>query len=272
MTTTTTTTTTKATSAGNFYTMNPLNSTLFSVLSGIYTVVSAVVCLIFGSPAVTKTIPTKSQNSDKKRKVAIITGSNTGIGLATAQELVVHHGIDCILACRNKSKADQAVQTINAAAITAKSAARAHFVHPCDLSHLDSVRDFAKYVRAQYDTLDILICNAGVNNTTEGRTADGLELIFQSNVLGHFLLTKLLLDLFPEQGTGRIVTLSSVAHHFVDSRAALDEEYWKSIAKLDTSKSSILPSYFRSVFEDCMQSYPPSKLATLLFAKELNRR
>lgn len=263
---------TKATSAGNFYPMNPLNSTIFSVLSGIYVVVSAIVCIIFGSPAVTKTLPSSKSSAKGKRKVAIITGSNTGIGLASAKELVVNHGVDCILACRNKSKADQAVEAINAAAISAKVTARAHFVHPCDLSSFDSVRDFAKYFRAKYDTLDILICNAGVNNTTEGRTADGLELIFQSNVLGHFLLTKLLFDLFPENGDGRIVTLSSVAHHFVDSKAALDEEYWKSLAKLDTSKSSVLPSYLRSVFEDCMQSYPPSKLATLLFAKELNQR
>lgn len=263
---------TKATSAGNFYPMNPLNSTLFSVLSGIYTVFSAILTIIFGSPSVTKVVPNSKMTTKEMRRTCIVTGANTGIGLASAKNLVVNHGVDCILACRNKSKADKAVELINAAAISAKVSARAHFVHPCDLSSFDSVRNFSKAFRAKYDALDILICNAGVNNTTEGRTTDGLELIFQSNMLGHFLLTKSLFDLFPDSGTGRIVTLSSVAHHFVDNKAALDEKYWKSLANLDTSKSSILPSYFRSVFEDCMQSYPPSKLATLLFAKELNKR
>ena len=261
----------KATSAGNFYTMNPVNSTIFSVLSGMYTVVSAILCMILGSPTVMKAVPAKT-SAKGRRRVAVITGSNTGIGLASATELVVEHGIDCILACRNKSKADKAVEAINDAAASAKVSARAHFLHPCDLSSFESVRQFAKAFREKYETLDILICNAGVNNTTEGRTTDGLELIFQSNVLGHFLLTKSIFDLFPDNGDGRIVTLSSVAHHFVDSNAALDEKYWKSLAKLDTSKSSVLPSYFRSVFEDCMQSYPPSKLATLLFALALNQK
>ena len=263
---------TKATAAGNYYPMNPINSTLFSVLCGIYTVLAAIVTFVCGSPAVAKVPPTGKSSTKDRRRTCIITGSNTGIGLASAKDLVVNHGVDCILACRNKSKADKAVEVINAAAISAKVSARAHFVHPCDLSSFDSVRDFSKAFRAKYDTLDILICNAGVNNSTEGRTTDGLEIIFQSNMLGHFLLTKSLFDLFPDDGTGRVVTLSSVAHHFVDNKAALDEKYWKTLANLDTSKSSILPSYFRSVFEDCMQSYPPSKLATLLFAKELNQR
>lgn len=261
----------RATSASNFYTMNPINSTIFSVLSGIYTVVSAMFCMILGSPTVTKPVPVKT-STNGRRRVAVITGSNTGIGLASATQLVLNHDIDVILACRSRSKAETAAETINDAAAAAKVSAKAHFLHPCDLSSFESVRQFANAFQEKYDTLDILVCNAGVNNTTEGRTADDLELIFQSNILGHFLLTKSLFEMFPDNGEGRVVTLSSVAHHFVDSNAKLDETYWKSLARLDTSKSSVLPSYFRSVFEDCMQSYPPSKLATLLFAKELNSR
>ena len=262
--------TTTTTSAANFYTMNPINSTIFSVAAAIYTIAAAIYCMIMGSPVVKKVTPAKT--SEGRRRVAVITGSNTGIGLATATALVLHHNVDVILACRSREKATKAAETINVAAASANVSARAQFLHPCDLSSFDSVKEFAKVFREKYKTLDILINNAGVNNTTEGRTTDNLELIFQSNVLGHFLLTKSLIDLFPDNGHGRIVTLSSVAHHFVSSSATLDEIYWKELAKLNTSKSSFLPSYLRTVFEDSMQSYPPSKLATLLFAKELNAR
>jgi NAD(P)-dependent dehydrogenase (short-subunit alcohol dehydrogenase family) len=260
------------TSATPFYTMNVVNSTLFSVLCGIYAVVALLSCLLFGAPKENQFHPVKILSSQDRRRTAVITGSNTGIGFATAHQLVLNHNVDVVLACRSRDKATKAAEKINAEAKACGVSARAIFLHPCDLSSFESVRQFSKVLHEKLNALDILVCNAGVNNTTEGRTIDDLELIFQSNVLGHFLLTKLLFDLFPDSGEGRIVTLSSVAHHFVDSGASLDETFWHGLAKLDSSSSSFLPSYFRSVFEDCMQSYPPSKLATLLFSTELNRR
>jgi NAD(P)-dependent dehydrogenase (short-subunit alcohol dehydrogenase family) len=267
------------TSATGFYTMNVVNSTLFSVLCGIYTVVALVYCLVFGAPQENQCHPVKksattctSTRSQDRPRTAIITGSNTGIGFASARQLVLNHNVDVVLACRSRDKATKAAETINAEAKSLGVPTRANFLHPCELSSFESVRQFSKVFHEKHNALDILVCNAGVNNTTEGRTIDDLEPIFQSNMLGHFLLTKLMFDLFPESGEGRIVTLSSVAHHFVDSGASLDESFWHGLAKLDSSSSSFLPSYFRAVFEDCMQSYPPSKLATLLFSTELNRR
>lgn len=251
--------------------MNMVNSILISVLSSVYTILAAAYCFLFGAPKLNEIVPAKTSVKDRRR-VAVITGSNTGVGYATATRLVVEHGVDVILACRSRDKAVRAANAINAAAESAKVDARAMFLHPCDLSSLESVRGFSKAVHEKHSTIDILVNNAGVNNTQEGRTIDNLELIFQSNMLGHFLLTKLLFDLFPSSGEGRIVTLSSVAHHFVNCSASLDENYWKELAKLDTSTTSSLPPYLRNVVQDCMESYPPSKLATLLFAMEINKK
>ncbi|CAB9524026.1 Short-chain dehydrogenase TIC 32, chloroplastic [Seminavis robusta] len=261
----------RLTGATPFYTMNLVNSAMFSILPGIYVVASLLYGLVFGAPKI-NLVKTAQEASSNPRRTAVITGSNAGIGFATARQLVLHHNVDVILACRSRDRAIQAAERINAEAqVTPGVLSRAVFLHPCDLSSLASVRQFATALKEKYDTLDILICNAGVNSSVvEGnRTVDDLELIFQCNVLGHFLLIQLLLDLFPKE-SGRIVTLSSVAHHLVPSTASFDESYWRQLA--EGSAGAIPVPYLGALIEDSVQTYPPSKLAALLLAVELNRR
>lgn len=82
----------------------------------------------------------------------------------------------------------------------------------CDLSSLDSVRNFARLYNETEERLDVLICNAGLGYTTNGMTTDGFHPIIQSNYLGHFLLTQLLLDKLKQSRPARILNVSSDLH------------------------------------------------------------
>ena len=132
--------------------------------------------------------------------VAIVTGSNTGIGYETALELV-NQGYTVILACRSRDKgqaaADQINDSISAANVNQDggikpSTGKALFLHPLDLSSLQSVKSFAEAFESKYSHLNILINNAGINTT--GKSVDGMDLCFQTNFVGHYLLTRLLLS------------------------------------------------------------------------------
>jgi NAD(P)-dependent dehydrogenase (short-subunit alcohol dehydrogenase family) len=120
-----------------------------------------------------------------------------------------------------------------------------------DLAGLNSVRSFADAFRSAYDRLDALVNNAGVMATPYARTADGFELQFGVNHLGHFALTGLLLDVLWATPAARVVTVSSYAHWFG----------WINFRDLNAGKF-----YYR------WMAYTQSKLANLLFAYELNRR
>ena len=199
----------------------------------------------------------------KKKRIAIVTGSNTGIGFFTAKRLVQEYGMDVILACRCEEKARKAAQAINEDNLhhhSVTSGGRAIFVCPCNLGQFSSVRAFAQAVHNHYDGIDTLVNNAGLRTT--GRTDDGYDLLFQACFLGHFLLTNLLLDLFPEDGSGRIVNLSSVKHHFqtihsFSGSVTMDDSYWRNSAMLQYKAN---------------ECYPNAKLAAILFTLELNRR
>lgn len=195
----------------------------------------------------------------KRRKVCICTGSNCGIGFETSKALV-EQGYEVVLACRSRDKALRAVDAINGSR-SAGGSGRAVFVHPLDLSSFDSVRSFCDAIKERYDCVDVLINNAGLN--TSGQSERGLDLLFQSNFLGHFLLTEQLMDRLLEGDGGRVVNLSSVMHHYADGWEAAPHqphsyEYWKHIAQYNAERTQ--------------SSYPPSKLAALLFTLELNRR
>ena len=82
----------------------------------------------------------------------------------------------------------------------------------CDLSSLDSVRNFARLYDDTEERLDVLICNAGLGYTTNEMTTDGFHPIIQSNYLGHFLLTHLLLDKLKKSRPARILNVSSDLH------------------------------------------------------------
>jgi NAD(P)-dependent dehydrogenase (short-subunit alcohol dehydrogenase family) len=216
-----------------------------------------------------------------KRRVAIVTGCNTGIGFETARALVLEHNVHVIMACRSRDKAlmamekihdEQAKAATNDSNATKRDIAKAVFVHPLDLSSFDSVKAFCAAVRKEYPDVDILVNNAGRNTNGEsmsmsahgGSDADQkqipLDLLFQSNFLGHFLLTSELLNADMLVPNARIVNLSSVMHHFCGTPSATGWEsvdYWKQAATAGSAPTD---------------TYSPSKLAAQLFTLELNRR
>jgi NAD(P)-dependent dehydrogenase (short-subunit alcohol dehydrogenase family) len=177
----------------------------------------------------------------------VVTGANSGLGLATARELA-RKGARVVLACRNVAKGEAAVRDIEA---SAPGAALELELEQLDLASLDSVRSFAERYRSSHDGLDLLINNAGVMAPPRKRTADGFELQFGTNHLGHFALTAQLIGAMEGRDDARVVTLSSQAHR--TGRISFDN--------LDGDRH-----YFR------WRAYGQSKLANLLFALELERR
>jgi NAD(P)-dependent dehydrogenase (short-subunit alcohol dehydrogenase family) len=182
---------------------------------------------------------------DQNGRVAIVTGANSGLGLVTARELA-RAGARVVMACRNEDKGREAVRAVRVRAPGAAVALEA-----LDLASLDSVRSFAERVRERLPGLDLLINNAGVMAPPRRETADGFELQFGTNHLGHFALTGLLLDMLEGREDARVVTLSSGAHR--SGRIAFDN--------LGGERH-----YFR------WRAYGQSKLANLMFALELDRR
>ena len=145
---------------------------------------------------------------DQSGRTAVVTGASAGVGLETARVLA-GHGATVVLACRDLGKAGQAADRIRAAA--GASAASVRVVH-LDLASLASVRAAASEIRASCPRLDLLINNAGVMTPPYQRTADGFELTFATNHLGHFALTGLLLEPLLATPGSRIVTVSSGGH------------------------------------------------------------
>lgn len=183
---------------------------------------------------------------DQTGRIAVITGANTGLGLETAKALAAH-GAHVVLAVRNTDKGKAAAAEITAAHSNADIT-----LQSLDLSSLASVRRASDELKARYDKIDLLINNAGVMWTEKSTTADGFELQFGTNHLGHYAFTGLLLDhLLPVEGS-RVVTVSSIGHRL---RAAIhfDDLQWER-------------DY------DRVAAYGQSKLANLLFTYELQRR
>lgn len=178
-----------------------------------------------------------------KGKRYVITGGNSGIGFEAAKHLG-KAGADVVLACRSVAKAEEAVKDLRP-----QVQGKVDFVQ-LDLSDLSSVRTAAEDIRGKHSKIDALINNAGIMQTPESKTADGFEMQFGTNHLGHFLLSALLIDLV-EAAAGRFVTLSSIAH--LSGRIRFDDL----MGKKDYSP---------------MTAYTQSKGANLLFALELDRR
>jgi NAD(P)-dependent dehydrogenase (short-subunit alcohol dehydrogenase family) len=184
---------------------------------------------------------TEQHIPDQRGRVAVVTGANTGLGFETAR-MLAEHGASVVMAVRDVDKGRQA-----AARITGDVSVQA-----LDLTSLQSVRAAAADLRAAHPRIDLLINNAGVMYTPKQTTADGFELQFGTNHLGHFALTGLLLDhMLPVPGS-RVVTVSSTGHRI---RAAIhfDDLQWER-------------SYSRA------GAYGQAKLANLMFTYELQRR
>lgn len=191
-----------------FYALTPL-AVLYSLVSN--AVVRVIPSAIAGPKSAGTTpsslVPVQSSSVDdgSSRRVAIVTGSNTGIGFETARELV-RSGFTVILACRSRDKAEQAARRINDDGGSSDNGAQfgrgeALFLHPLDLSSFKSVREFSQAVRLHFKRVDVLVNNAGRNTNGEPTEDDGgLDLLFQSNFLGHYMLTCEILDLLKATG------------------------------------------------------------------------
>jgi len=190
---------------------------------------------------------TENNVPDQTGRLAIVTGSNTGLGYDTARVLAAH-GAAVVMAVRDTAKGEAA-----AARIRQLSPGADVTVRKLDLGSLDSVRAAGAELAAAYPRIDLLINNAGVMYPPKQTTADGFELQFGTNHLGHFALTGLLLKNLLDVDGSRVVVVSSIAHN-MRAKIDFDDLQWER------------RSY------DRMASYGQSKLANLMFAYDLQRR
>jgi len=184
---------------------------------------------------------------DLTGKVAIVTGANSGIGFETAKALAAK-AAEVVLACRNLEKAGLATKEIRSMIRKAKLE-----IIKLDLADLASVRKFAEVFKSKYQSLDLLINNAGIMIPPFTKTTDGFEVQFGANHLGHFALTGLLMDVILATPNARIVNVSSSAHRMGTGTIDFDN--------LNAEKG-----YHPA------NAYAQSKLANLLFTFELNRK
>ncbi len=188
---------------------------------------------------------TKDNIPDIQDKTVLITGANSGLGFEASKALA-EKGATVIMASRDRAKGEKAVQTLTEVYPSANID-----LMQLDLSSLQDVRKFADEFNGQYETLDILINNAGVMAPPYNTTADGFELQIGVNHLGPFALTGLILKKILAAPTGRIVMVSSFIHKIGSIR--FNDIHWK-------RKYARWPAYGQS------------KLANLLFTYELDRR
>ncbi|MBN6889463.1 retinol dehydrogenase 14 [Cytobacillus horneckiae] len=176
-------------------------------------------------------------------KLAIVTGANSGMGLATVIALA-KKGINVIMLCRNEERGVKALQI-------AKDESQSDGIELMigDLGSIDSIHRFAEAFKTKHNKLDILINNAGVVSLKRQETKDGFESMLGVNHLGHFLLTNLLLDELKASPQGRIVVVSSGAHKW---------------GKIDFEDP-----YFKSGY-NVAKGYGRSKLANILFMRSLH--
>ncbi|MFK0151440.1 oxidoreductase [Streptomyces sp. NPDC090493] len=173
---------------------------------------------------------------DQSGRTAVVTGGNSGIGIATVEALAAA-GAHVVLAVRDPERGEAAAMAVDGSVE----------VRRLDLADLASVREFAAGWKGD---LDLLVNNAGVMNTPESHTKDGFETQFGTNHLGHFALTNLLLPHI----TDRVVTVSSEAHK-----------------KPGTPRIHFDNLNHSGEYEP-RKAYSQSKLANLLFTLELQRR
>jgi NAD(P)-dependent dehydrogenase (short-subunit alcohol dehydrogenase family) len=144
---------------------------------------------------------------DQRGRIAVVTGANGGLGLETARQLA-GKGAHVVMAVRNQNKAAAAIDEIRTAAPDA-----ALELVALDLASQASVRAAAGQIVAAHKNIDLLINNAGIMGIPEAKTADGFELQFGVDHLGHWSLTALLLPALLRTPGARIVTVTSTAHH-----------------------------------------------------------
>lgn len=177
-----------------------------------------------------------------KSKIALVTGANSGMGMASAR-ILARKGYLVLMLVRNGKRGEEAYKILD------KEQPGCFDLILCDLADLSSVRTAAEKIRESYDSLDVILNNAGIITTERELTKDGLEMQFGVNHVGHFLLTMLLLDKLPKGS--RIIQVASGAHKWGDI-------YFEDLT---------MGKNFRP-----FKAYGQSKLANVLFAKELSKK
>ncbi len=180
--------------------------------------------------------------SDLKGKIAIVTGANSGMGLSTVEALS-DKGATVIMLCRDEQRGRAAL-----AKLTSEKDRDLDLIL-CDLGEFASIRNFVREVKERYPRVDILVNNAGFISLDRQETKEGIEKQFGVNYLGHFLLTTQLLDLMP--AGSRIVNVASGAHK---------------VGKIYFNDINLRKGY------NVVKAYSQSKLANVLFTRELARR
>lgn len=175
-------------------------------------------------------------------KIAVVTGANSGMGMATTKALL-NEGATVIMLCRDEKRGTEAYQKM-----LQDGNSRTYLIL-CDLGDYDSIRSFAREVKERFGRLDILVNNAGFISLDRQETKEGLERQFGINHVGHFLLTTELIDIMPSGG--RVVNVASGAHK--------------------TGKIHFDDVNLHNGF-NVFKAYSQSKLANVLFTRELSRR
>jgi retinol dehydrogenase 14 len=177
-----------------------------------------------------------------EKKIAIVTGANSGIGYITALE-IAKTGAIVVLVCRNQTKGEQAKNQI-----IEKSKNTSVFLKILDLSSQSEVRKLADEIKQEYPVIDILINNAGVIMPEKQMSVDKIELTWAINHIAYFLLTTLLIDQLKAAESARIINVASQA-------SWLGNINWEDI--------NLAKKY------DSMQAYAQSKLANIMFSNYL---
>ena len=180
-----------------------------------------------------------------RNKVVMVTGANSGMGLATSIELA-QRGAHVIMVCRNEERASLAHEE----AVRQSGSESIEWMLG-DLGDLDSIRKLAFDFKRKFDVLDVLINNAGVVSLKHEHTQHGFEIHMGINHLGHFLLTNLLIDRLKDAEQGRIVNVSSGVYK---------------VGKIHFDDPSLKKRYH------VVKGYAQSKLANILFTKQLAER
>ncbi len=188
---------------------------------------------------------TKNDIGDLTGKVVLVTGANSGLGYETCLALAEKNAI-VVLAVRNLNKGLEAIDKIKAVVPEAKCHAM-----QLDMNDLSSIREFVHQFKARYNSLSILINNAGIMASSYQQTKDGFESQMGINYLGHFALTGLLLDLLIKTPNSRVVSVGSLIAHKIKP----EFHNFKGSKRMKPIKY-----------------YGESKLACMLFAKELQYR
>lgn len=184
--------------------------------------------------------------ADLRGKTFVVTGANTGIGRATAEALAGRGG-RVVFACRSRERTEPVIDEVR----RQYPDADVSFLR-LDLSSLAQVAEAADELLAAEPRIDVLVANAGLAGH-QGQTDDGFEVQFGVNHLGHYLFTRLLLDRLRQSRPSRVVVVASRNHTFVDG---ID---WQAVTEPTASTTGL-------------HEYGVSKLANVLFAKELARR